>query len=61
VIRHRDINAACNIRDWGFQEVVGYGLGVERARVNVVFDILSSDGILGSQLKQDAAASLGRR
>ena len=60
VIQHRDINAACNIRDWGFQEVVGHKPGSERARVDVVWDILSSDMISCSQLKQDATASSGR-
>jgi len=56
VIQHRDINAACNIRDWGFQEVVGRKPGVEYARVDVVWDILSSDMISCSQLKQEAVA-----
>ena len=55
-IQHRDINAVCNIRDWGFQEVVGRKPGVEYTRVDVVWDILSSDMISCSQLKQEAVA-----
>ncbi len=62
VVEHRDINAACNIRDWGYQEVCGHKPGLERARVDVIFDILASDcEISSSQMKQDACASLGRR
>jgi transposase len=52
-VKHRDINSSYNIRDWGSQEV-GYKPGSVCARVDVIFDILSSDMVSSTQLKQEA-------
>ena len=63
LIIDRDINAAINIDRWGWESVMKTkkitGQELTEEPSDVVFEILSSDGISSTQLKKEATTSLG--